>query len=76
MRQGHSNGGRRSLGPRRLVSSRLPEPMYARLCELAKERDISLNDFMVELVARELEADANDQRKYSQGSFFPSARSA
>ena len=50
VRRGHSNGGRRSKGERRLVVTRLPTEIAGRVALAADERGMTVSDHLATLV--------------------------
>ena len=54
VRRGHSNGGRRSKGERRLVVTRLPTEIADRVALAAEERGMTVSDYLATLVYSDL----------------------
>ena len=54
VRHGHSNGGRRSKGERRLVVTRLPTEIADRVALAAEERGMTVSDYLATLVYSDL----------------------
>jgi hypothetical protein len=54
VRSGHSNGGRRSKGERRLVVTRLATDIADQVVAAAAERGMTVSDYLATLVYREL----------------------
>jgi hypothetical protein len=54
VRRGHSNGGRRSKGERRLVVTRLPTEIADRVALAADERGMTVSDYLATLVYSDL----------------------
>ena len=54
VRRGHSNGGRRSKGKRRLVVTRLATDIADQVVAAAGERGMTVSDYLATLVYREL----------------------
>jgi hypothetical protein len=55
VRRGHSNGGRRSKGDRRLVVTRLATEIADRVAAAAEERGLTVSDYLAELVYSDLD---------------------
>ena len=54
VRRGHSNGGRRSKGERRLVVTRLATDIADRVAEAAAQRGMTVSDYLAALVYSDL----------------------
>ena len=54
VRRGHSNGGRRSKGERRLVVTRLATEIADQFAEAATQRGLTVSDYLATLVYSEL----------------------
>ena len=54
VRRGHSNGGRRSKGERRLVVTRVPTEVADRVAAAADERGMTVSDYLAALVYSDL----------------------
>ena len=55
VRRGHSNGGRRSKGERRLVVTRLATDIADRVAAAAEERGMTVSDYLATLVYSDLD---------------------
>ena len=54
VRRGHSNGGRRSKGERRLVVTRLATDIADQVAEAAAQRGMTVSDYLAALVYSDL----------------------
>ena len=54
VRRGHSNGGRRSKGDRRLVVTRLAPEIADRVVAAAEQRAMTVSDYLATLVYSDL----------------------
>jgi hypothetical protein len=54
VRRGHSNGGRRSKGERRLVVTRLATEIADQVAEAAARRGMTVSDYLATLVYADL----------------------
>lgn len=54
VRRGHSNGGRRSKGERRLVVTRLASDIADRVAAAAEQRGVTISDYLAALVYSDL----------------------
>ena len=54
VRRGHSNGGRRSKGERRLVVTRLATNIADQVAEAAAQRGMTVSDYLAALVYSDL----------------------
>jgi hypothetical protein len=55
VRRGHSNGGRRSKGERRLVVTRVAPEIADRVAAAAEERGMTVSDYLATLVYSDLD---------------------
>lgn len=54
VRRGHSNGGRRSKGERRLVVTRLATEIADQVAAAAEQRGMTVSDYLARLVYSDL----------------------
>ena len=54
VRRGHSNGGRRSKGERRLVVTRLATDIADQVAAAAEQRGLTVSDYLATLVYSDL----------------------